>query len=125
MKNATKALLLGVDLRYRDDGTSKICDVKRQTRLTKALERLVIHVDELQPETLSQMVDSAEEIIEWLAEHPQARVILSRWQIDIESPNFGDVDHEKHDCPFEHGCAVEDFAKTGKPGLWSCGWSLC
>ena len=126
MDDLVKALLLGVNLRYRDDGMCKVGDMKRQKRLTQALQRLTIHADELEPDTLSSMVDSGEQIIEWLVEHPKATVTLSRWQIDIESSEFNDVDYERFDCPFDHSCAVEDFGKTGNPdnGDWSCGWSM-
>jgi hypothetical protein len=63
-------------------------------------------------------------VLEWLAEHPKATVELSYWNIEITSPEFDDVDHERFDCPFEHSCAVEDFSKGREGDGWRCGWSL-
>ena len=125
MNTQTKALLLGVSLRWVDTGNGVLKgDKDRQERLTKALERLTLHTDNLEPDTISRMLDSGEQVLEWLHEHPQARVTVAAWCVDVESPEFSDVDHERFDCPFDHSNAVEDFQKTRDGDEWICHWSF-
>lgn len=125
MDHLVKALLLGVSLRWRDgENGVKHGDTERQHRLTEAIKRLTIHVRGLEPDTLSSMLDSGEQVLEWLHEHPKAKVVLGYWCIDIHSPEFDDVDHERFDCPFDHSAAVEDFSKTRSGDEWHCAWSL-
>ncbi|MDB4490231.1 hypothetical protein N9045_01805 [bacterium] len=129
MDNQIKALLLNVDLRWRDcdDGIGQTHDPERQERLTQALDRLTLHTDGLRPDTLSKMLDSGEEVIEWLAEHPKAKVGIGYWCVDITSPEFSDVDWERFDWPFGLNGAVEEFSKGWAPQSgeeWECCWSL-
>ena len=127
MDNHIKALLLGVNLRMReaDDGCGMVYDAERQERLTKALDRLTLETEELRPDTLDSMLDNSEEVIEWLAEHPKANVILGYWSVSVSSPEFNDVDFEMHDTPFCMNGAVEDFSKTKSGDGWKCHWALC
>jgi hypothetical protein len=133
VNNLIKALLLNVNLRWVEDvapdggstGSFKN-DPERTERLTTALDRLTIDVEQLEPDMLGKMLDSGEEAIEWLVKHPKANVELSRWQITIVSSEFDDVDHERFDYPLsDHSMAVEDFWKSrSESGSWECGWSL-
>ena len=127
MKPDVKALLLGVDIRFNDQGTS---DPKRKQLLTKALERLTILTDYLKPDTLSSMLDCGEEVILWLHEHPKAHVTLGYWHIELESPEFSDVDYERFDWPFGLNGAVEEYSRLLHHGAdliedcWSVCWSI-
>lgn len=93
MNSQVKALLLGINLRFResDDGIGRVRDTERENRLNQALERLVIDTDDLDPNTLSEMLDG-EEAIEWLAEHQQATIEIANWSIQIDSTEFADID---------------------------------
>ena len=125
MKAEIKALLLGVSLRYCEDSRGvKTRDTKRQERLTEAIERLTIHAENLEPDTLGSMVCNAEGILEWLAEHPKAHVALRYWTVGIRSPEFSDVGFDRYVWPFELNGAVEDFSTTQEGDEWRCGWSL-
>ena len=126
MNAQIKALLLGVDLRYREaeDGFGHVMDSEREERLTKALERLTIHTDGLRPDTLHKMLDSGEEVIEWLAQHPKASVDLGYWNVSLTSPDFADVDFERYDWPFGLNGAVEEFSKHQAGDEWEACWSL-
>lgn len=126
MKAETKALIIGVSLRYRDIGIgAKTYDSQREAKFTEAIRRLKIDTHGLEPGNLSDMLDSYEQVLEWLAEHPDAVVDVGRWMVTIFSPRFDDVDHERFDCPFDNSCAVEDFSKGKAKGGWDCCWSFC
>lgn len=115
MKPEVKALLLGVDIQCNDEGRF---DTKRKQQFTEALERLAILTDSLRPDALKSMLDSGEEVILWLHEHPMARVTLGYWCVTLESPEFGDVDFERFDWPFGLNGAVEDFSKSQDGDCW-------
>ena len=125
MDYLVKALLLGIDICHRDaDGFGQVHDAEREKRLTEALSRLMICTNSLRPDTLSKMLDSGEEVAQWLADHPQASVVLGYWSVELESPEFDDVDFERYDWPFGLNGAVEDFSKTRNADGWSACWSL-
>jgi hypothetical protein len=129
MDTIVKALLFGINLRFREaaDG-SLVQDLERQTRLSAALERLTIEVGGLSPDTLGRMLDSGEQVVEWLHEHPKAHVTVGAWSVEIESSEFTDVDHERFECPFDHSCVVEEFDKTCDETVhdrvWFCHWAF-
>ena len=126
MDSKIKALLLGVSLRWReaDDGVGHFSDPQRTAVFTKALERLEICVDSLEPDTLKSMLGSGEEVVEWLVGHPQAVVRLGSWTVALESPDWRDVDFERYEWPFELNGAVEDFTKTKSGDGWCCAWCM-
>jgi hypothetical protein len=88
-----------------------------------ALNRLTLDVDGLEPDTIPKMT-SAQDIVNFLVDHPQARMSLGYFSISVESPNFEDVDHERYDAPFEINAAVEDFSKSRSGDGWCCQWAL-
>lgn len=124
MNAKTKSLLLGVSLAWADAEIGKVQDSKREEEYIKALERLTIDTDQLESSTISDMLDDPEDVIRWLVGHPKATVELSYWQVEVFSPDFDDVDFERHDPPFEFGGAVEDFTKTKFKDGWVCEWCL-
>lgn len=123
MDNQIKALLLGVDLWWNGDGPTQA--KARRARLMEALGRLTLHTDFLRPDTLQKMLGNGEDAIEWLAEHPNTKLVIGYWSVTITSQNFEDVDFERYDWPFDMNGAVEDFSKSkaGADG-WECCWSL-
>lgn len=131
MSPQLKALLLGVSLKWTPDPNGGLVhDKARQDCLTKALDRLDIDVELLEPDTIDKMLPDAEGMLEWLCQHGLATITLGYWCVRIESKDFADVDYEQHDYPFELGGAVESFAKSERVRHhasdrgWYCEWYL-
>lgn len=121
-----KALLLGVSLHQRESepGTKVSIPIERTKLLKEALNRLTLDIEGLEPDTLGSMLGDAEEVIQWLIDHPQAKVRIGYWLINIVSPDFSDVDWERYDQPFAMEGVVEDFHKSRCKDGWECGWNL-
>ena len=120
-----KSLLLGVDLGWKQaESGGHTHGSKLENQQTEALGRLTIFDHNLRVDTLSSMLDSGTEVLQWLTDHPKASVSLGYWTVQINSPNFEDVDFEKHDWPFDLNGGVETFEKTKCGPGWFCAWGL-
>jgi len=122
MDRKLKSLLLGIHIRWEtaSDGSQIL---RQDQEFEKAFDRVIIHYENLESDTLKSFIDAAE-VINWLVEHPKAEVHLGYWCVEIVSPEFEDVDYEKHDDPFSIGGAVEDFKKSKREDGWFCSWSV-
>jgi hypothetical protein len=121
-----KALLLGVCLHSRpNQNGTLIKDEAREDRLTSAADRLTIDPTRLTPSTIKEMLNNGEDLLEWLAKHPKAKIDIGYWNIRIESDDISDVDWGIHNTPFSMYGAAESFTKTREGERWFCEWVLC
>lgn len=127
MDNQTKALLLGVSLRWRRVQLGSVRDYEREKRLNRGLDRLTINHETLEPDTLSKMFDNPEAVIEWLADNPKVLATIGLGHVVLRSSEFSDIDFEAYTCPFESGWAVESFAKSEVKEFshWVAEWAFC
>jgi hypothetical protein len=118
-----KSLLLQVSISWTEQEFSRRYDSEREAKVTEALGRLEIDVENpsFEHDTLSEMLDSGEEVLQWLVDHPKARIMLGYWSVIIQSEEWDDVNHEAHDRPFGFRGAVENFSKERDECCWFLG----